>query len=105
MPAVGRREAGAALDLVAADPSRGDSQGDAPNTAAMIETLQATMSDNVGPLRKAPRLEYALRTIAKLSDELERVSDGFCWCNEQVAKRFIPVFIEERSIAGDERDR
>ncbi|MGE3782731.1 MAG: FAD-binding protein, partial [Alphaproteobacteria bacterium] len=47
MPAVGPREAGAALDLVAADAPRNDPR----NTAAMIEALQATMSDNIGPLR------------------------------------------------------
>jgi succinate dehydrogenase / fumarate reductase flavoprotein subunit len=66
MPAVGRREAGVALDLVASD----SPQGDKRNTAAMIETLQAAMSDNVGPLRDAHRLERARRTIAELSAEL-----------------------------------
>src|SRR3954471_12502223 len=44
MPAVGKREAGAVLDLIASDPpSRANL-----NTAAMIEALQAAMSDNVG---------------------------------------------------------
>ena len=66
MPAVGRREAGAALDLIASDPPRGN----APNTAAMIEKLQEVMSDNVGPLRDARRLECALRMIAELAAEL-----------------------------------
>jgi succinate dehydrogenase / fumarate reductase, flavoprotein subunit len=64
--AVGKREAGAALDLVASD----SPQDDRRNTAAMIEALQAAMSDNVGPLRDALRLELALRTIAELSGEL-----------------------------------
>ena len=66
MPAVGRREAGAALELVTADSSRDDRR----NTAAMIEALQVTMSDNVGPLRDARRLELALGKIAELSGEL-----------------------------------
>src|SRR3954449_3008738 len=43
MPAIGPKQAGAALDLVASDPPHGDKR----NTAAMIDTLQATMSDNV----------------------------------------------------------
>jgi succinate dehydrogenase/fumarate reductase flavoprotein subunit len=66
MPAVGERESAASLDLVSADPPRSDDR----NTAAMIEALQAAMSDNVGPLRDAGRLERALQTIAGLSAEL-----------------------------------
>jgi succinate dehydrogenase / fumarate reductase flavoprotein subunit len=66
MPTIGPRDAGAALDLVASDPPRDDKL----NTAAMIEALQATMSDNVGPLRDTPRLERALRAIAELAVEL-----------------------------------
>ena len=66
MPAVGQHEAGAALDLVASDPPPGDTR----NTAAMIDALQATMSDNVGPLRDAPGLVRALETIAELTAEL-----------------------------------
>jgi succinate dehydrogenase / fumarate reductase flavoprotein subunit/fumarate reductase (CoM/CoB) subunit A len=66
MLAVGEREAAASLDLVSADPPRSDDR----NTAAMIEALQAAMSDNVGPLRDAGRLERALQTIAELSAEL-----------------------------------
>ncbi|MGE0257223.1 MAG: L-aspartate oxidase [Alphaproteobacteria bacterium] len=66
MPAVGPREAGAALDLVAADAPRNDPR----NTAAMIEALQATMSDNIGPLRDARRLEQGLRKVSELSAEL-----------------------------------
>jgi succinate dehydrogenase / fumarate reductase flavoprotein subunit len=66
MPVVGKREAGAVLDLIASDPpSRANL-----NTAAMIEALQAAMSDNVGPLRNARRLELALRKIAELTAEL-----------------------------------
>ncbi len=66
MPVVGKREAGASLDLIASGPP----SGNAGNTAVMIERLQAAMSDNVGPLRDAPRLELALRTIAELTAEL-----------------------------------
>ena len=74
MPAVGPPEAGAALDLITSDSPRVGTR----NTAAMVEDLQATMSDNVGALRDAGRLERALRTIAELSAELgERpVGDG-----------------------------
>src|SRR4051794_29401201 len=72
MPELGRQEAGAALDLVTADPP----QVDRCNTAAMIETLQAAMSDNVGPLRDARRLELALRTIAELTAELGESPGG-----------------------------
>jgi succinate dehydrogenase / fumarate reductase flavoprotein subunit len=66
LPRVGAREADAALALVTAEAP----QRDGRNTAAMIETLQATMSDNVGPLRDASRLELALATIAGLSAAL-----------------------------------
>jgi succinate dehydrogenase/fumarate reductase flavoprotein subunit len=65
MPATGKK-VGAALDLVASDPPRGDRR----NTAAMIGSLQDTMSDNVGPLRDARRLERALHRIAELTAEL-----------------------------------
>jgi succinate dehydrogenase / fumarate reductase, flavoprotein subunit len=47
-----------ALDLVAA---RGD--GNDINTAAMIQRLQATMADDVGPFRTEARLAHALATI------------------------------------------
>jgi succinate dehydrogenase/fumarate reductase flavoprotein subunit len=40
------------------------------NTAAMIARLQATMADNVGPLRTGAKLERALKDIAALAAEL-----------------------------------
>jgi len=55
----------AALDLIAA-PARGGG----PNTAEMVETLRATMADDVGPLRDAARLTHALERIAELSRAL-----------------------------------
>ena len=72
MPAVGPKQAGAALGLVASDPPPGDTS----NTATMIDTLQATMSDNVGPLRDAPRLARALETVAELTAELGELPAG-----------------------------
>jgi succinate dehydrogenase flavoprotein subunit len=54
----------ATTDLIRAEPPK-----DMPNTAAMIQRMQATMSDDVGPLRIADRLQRALRTI----DELTRM--------------------------------
>jgi succinate dehydrogenase / fumarate reductase flavoprotein subunit len=60
-----RPEAPAALDLLGTrNPDRD------LNTAAMIETLQATMADEVGPLRSEPKLRRALATIAKLTTTL-----------------------------------
>jgi succinate dehydrogenase / fumarate reductase flavoprotein subunit/fumarate reductase (CoM/CoB) subunit A len=55
-----------ALALVRAD---GDARR-AINTAAMIARLQATMAENVGPLRTGAKLERALKDIAALADEL-----------------------------------
>jgi succinate dehydrogenase/fumarate reductase flavoprotein subunit len=57
-------DAGAALDLVAAD-GRADI-----NTAAMIQTLQATMADDVGPFRTKAKLARALATIDDLTATL-----------------------------------
>ena len=47
-------------------------QGGAPdlNTAAMIQTLQATMADDAGPFRTQAKLERALRTIGDLTTAL-----------------------------------
>jgi succinate dehydrogenase / fumarate reductase, flavoprotein subunit len=56
----------AMLDLVRAD----GSARDGPNTAAMIAQLQATMTDDVGPLRTAQTLAHALAQIDALGDEL-----------------------------------
>jgi succinate dehydrogenase / fumarate reductase, flavoprotein subunit len=57
-------DARAALDLVTAD-GRGDL-----NTAAMIQTLQATMADDVGPFRTKEKLTRALATIDDLAAAL-----------------------------------
>ena len=53
------------IDLIAAS---GD--GDDLNTAAMIERLQATMADDVGPLRTQARLARALATIDEMTRTL-----------------------------------
>jgi succinate dehydrogenase/fumarate reductase flavoprotein subunit len=55
----------AALDLIAAQ-----APGEAPNTAGMVETLQTTMADDVGPLRDATRLARALERIDELTRAL-----------------------------------
>ncbi len=47
-----------------------DAPKDTPNTAAMIEELQATMADDVGPLRTKAKLERALSRIGSLDDML-----------------------------------
>jgi len=52
----------AALDLVATE-----GVGDGPNTAEMIAALQATMADDVGPLRDAARLRRAQTRIDELT--------------------------------------
>jgi succinate dehydrogenase/fumarate reductase flavoprotein subunit len=55
----------ATIDLVAAQaPDKGD------NTAEMVATLQATMADDVGPLRDAQRLTRALERIEDLAAAL-----------------------------------
>jgi succinate dehydrogenase flavoprotein subunit len=58
-------DARAALDLVTADGVKSDL-----NTAAMIETLQATMADDVGPFRTQAKLVRALATIDELTTAL-----------------------------------
>ncbi|HEY7664070.1 MAG TPA: FAD-binding protein [Xanthobacteraceae bacterium] len=55
----------AALDLVAA---AGDSRE--INTASMIQQLQTTMSENVGPFRTAAKLERALAAIDEMTRTL-----------------------------------
>jgi succinate dehydrogenase/fumarate reductase flavoprotein subunit len=49
------------LDLL-----RGEDRQDTPNTAEMLETLQALMADDVGPLRTKTTLERALARIDQL---------------------------------------
>jgi succinate dehydrogenase/fumarate reductase flavoprotein subunit len=53
------------LDLL-----RGEERQDAPNTAEMLEALQAIMADDVGPLRTQAKLERALSRINKLDTAL-----------------------------------
>jgi succinate dehydrogenase / fumarate reductase flavoprotein subunit len=55
----------ATVDLIRSDPPK-----DMPNTAEMLQRLQATMSDDVGPLRTQAKLERALNTIDDLSATL-----------------------------------
>jgi succinate dehydrogenase/fumarate reductase flavoprotein subunit len=53
------------IDLIAAS-----DDGDDLNTAAMIERLQATMADDVGPLRTQARLARALAAIDEMTRTL-----------------------------------
>jgi succinate dehydrogenase/fumarate reductase flavoprotein subunit len=53
------------VDLICSKPPK-----DMPNSAAMLTRLQATMSDEVGPLRTADKLKRALATIDQLDREL-----------------------------------
>jgi succinate dehydrogenase/fumarate reductase flavoprotein subunit len=62
-PAFQPSSARAALDLIAAD---GRDHAEI-NTAAMIQTLQATMADDVGPFRTEAKLKRALDTIDALT--------------------------------------
>ncbi len=61
------------LDLIAQEaPARSD----APNTAAMVQELQATMADDVGPLRSEAKLKRALTRIADLTSMLGETPFG-----------------------------
>jgi succinate dehydrogenase / fumarate reductase, flavoprotein subunit len=63
--------AGAVLDLLAADaPMRG------LNTAKMVQTLQATMQDDVGALRSEAKLKRALGQIDRMTKDLGGVPPG-----------------------------
>jgi succinate dehydrogenase/fumarate reductase flavoprotein subunit len=53
------------IDLIRAAPPR-----DMPNTAAMLQRLQITMSDDVGPLRTDMSLKRAQATIDELAHAL-----------------------------------
>jgi len=55
----------ATVDLIRSPPRK-----DAPNSAEMLQRLQATMSDDVGPLRTADKLRRALGTIGELAQML-----------------------------------
>jgi len=72
-PPLARRNARAALDLLAADRPDRDL-----NTAELIDRLQRTMADDVGPLRSGARLARALATIDDLTRALgdTPVGDG-----------------------------
>jgi len=60
-----------AVDMIASDGPK-----DFPNTAAMIERLQATMAADVGPFRDRDRLTRALGVIDALSASLGDVPFG-----------------------------
>ncbi|HUD85419.1 MAG TPA: FAD-dependent oxidoreductase [Xanthobacteraceae bacterium] len=65
-PKLRPQDTAAALDLIDAD---GNDRASA-NTAALISQLQATMADNVGPIRAGAKLGRALDDMAALADEL-----------------------------------
>jgi len=64
-PMLRPQDAAAALDLVRAETKDHASA----NTAEMIARLQATMSDNVGPIRTGAKLRQALTDIAAIAAE------------------------------------
>jgi succinate dehydrogenase/fumarate reductase flavoprotein subunit len=57
------------LDILALDGSGGDNKGRA-NVAEMVQRLQATMADDVGPFRDGLRLTRGLETIDGLTRDL-----------------------------------
>ena len=63
-PAAGHA-ARAAIDLIRSAPPK-----DMPNSAEMLASLQATMSDDVGPLRTGEKLKRALGAIGELTTAL-----------------------------------
>jgi succinate dehydrogenase / fumarate reductase flavoprotein subunit len=52
------------------DMLRSEERKDTPNTAEMLQTLQAIMADDVGPLRTQAKLERALSRIGELDTAL-----------------------------------
>ena len=64
VPSAGKA-AQSAVDLIRSAPRK-----DAPNSAEMLVRLQATMSDDVGPLRTGDKLKRALSTIGELDAAL-----------------------------------
>jgi succinate dehydrogenase/fumarate reductase flavoprotein subunit len=62
------QDANAALDLVRSGASDGEAKN--ANTAEMVARLQATMADNVGPIRTGSKLTRALDDIAALATAL-----------------------------------
>jgi succinate dehydrogenase/fumarate reductase flavoprotein subunit len=61
----------AILDLIAPRPPARDL-----NTAEMVQTLQATMQDDVGPLRTGDKLNHALEHIGQLTQALGTAPPG-----------------------------
>ena len=61
----------AALELIAAD-----APGRDLNTAEMVQTLQATMQDDVGALRDETKLRRALAKIGRMTDDLGDLPPG-----------------------------
>jgi succinate dehydrogenase/fumarate reductase flavoprotein subunit len=55
----------AAVDLI-----RADGRKDAPNSAALVQRLQAVMADDVGPLRTEAKLKRAIAAIDDMSAQL-----------------------------------
>ena len=72
-PSLEPQTARATLDLLASTTSRRDI-----NTAAMMQTLQAAMADDVGPFRTGAKLSRALATIDDLTGALgtQPIGDG-----------------------------
>jgi succinate dehydrogenase / fumarate reductase flavoprotein subunit len=68
---VGRGDAEDALALIAADTPHRDL-----NTAEMLQQLQSTMQDEVGPLRDETKLSRALARIAAMKQELGELPPG-----------------------------
>jgi succinate dehydrogenase/fumarate reductase flavoprotein subunit len=64
-------DARGALDLL-----RTEARRDALNTAELVQRLQSTMQDDVGPLRTAPKLTRALRAIDAMTQELGDAPPG-----------------------------
>ncbi len=67
----GGDNAQAALDLIAASTPEREL-----NTAALLQTLQATMQDDVGPLRSGEKLTSALAKIDELTGALGALPPG-----------------------------
>jgi succinate dehydrogenase / fumarate reductase, flavoprotein subunit len=55
---------------IAIDLTLGSAPKDAPNSAAMLQRLQAVMADDVGPLRTEAGLKRALSAIADMTETL-----------------------------------
>jgi len=64
-------DARAALDLLSAESSAGEL-----NTAELVQRLQATMQDDVGPLRTGERLTHALHAIDAMTEAIGDAPPG-----------------------------